>query len=402
MQQAGATPAEAMAFTLSSAIQYADDCVAAGMSPDAFLPRFTFFFDISLSFFEEVAKFRAGRRIWARLTRERYGARDPRSWRFKFHAQTSGVDLTRQQPLNNIARVTAQAIAGIFGGLQSLHTDAYDEALSCPTQFGARIAVATQNILREEAHLTDVIDPFGGSYYVESLTNEMEARVVAIMADVERAGGMYRAVESGIVQRRIGESARAHQERIDTGAQTVVGVNAYQVDEDAERASGAGQARPCADGRASRRTSPRGSRAVRPAARRRRRSPTLARSAQAVTGAAPTSSAGRRGGRRRLHARRDLRHAAARAGLRQSAGRRVAAVASMHASHAGAQPQPRPISRSGSPGFAPVIAPRSRAPSPRSRMNCPRRWRCRPRSPSTSAARTWSASPARPAPASRR
>ena len=233
MQQAGATPAEAMAFTLSSAIQYADDCVAAGLSPDAFLPRFTFFFDISLSFFEEIAKFRAGRRIWARLARERYGARDPRSTRFKFHAQTSGVDLTRQQPLNNIARVTAQAIAGIFGGLQSLHTDAYDEALSCPTQFGARIAVATQNILREEAHLTDVIDPLGGSYYVEALTNEMEEKVLAIMAEVEAAGGMYRAVESGLVQRRIGESARRHQERIDNGAQTVVGVNAYRIEEDA-------------------------------------------------------------------------------------------------------------------------------------------------------------------------
>jgi len=233
MQQAGATPAEAMAFAISSAIQYADDCVAAGMSPDAFLPRFTFFFDISLSFFEEIAKFRAGRRIWSRIARERYGARDPRSWRFKFHAQTSGVDLTRQQPLNNIARVTAQAIAGIFGGLQSLHTDAYDEALSCPTQYGARIAVATQNILREEAHLTDVIDPLGGSYYVEALTNEMEARIVAVMDDVERAGGMYRAVETGIVQRRIGDSARAFQERIDTAEQTVVGVNAYRIDEDA-------------------------------------------------------------------------------------------------------------------------------------------------------------------------
>ncbi len=232
MQQAGATPAEALAFTLSSAVQYADDCVAAGMSPDAFLPRFTFFFDISISFFEEIAKFRAGRRIWARLTRERYGARDPRSWRFKVHGQTSGVDLTRQQPLNNIARVTAQAIAGIFGGLQSLHTDAYDEVLSCPTQFGARIAVATQNILREEAHLTDVIDPLGGSYYVESLTNEMEERVLAIMAEVEAAGGMYRAVESGFVQRRIGESAMRHQARIDSGEQTVVGVNAYRVDEE--------------------------------------------------------------------------------------------------------------------------------------------------------------------------
>ena len=234
MQQAGATPAEALAFTLASALQYADDCVAAGMSPDAFLPRFTFFFDISISFFEEIAKFRAGRRIWARLARERYGARDPRSWRFKFHAQTSGVDLTRQQPLNNIARVTAQAIAGIFGGLQSLHTDAYDEALSCPTQFGARIAVATQNILREEAHLTDVIDPLGGSYYVETLTDQMEAKVLAILAEVEAAGGMYRAVESGLVQRRIGDSARRFQDRVDRGEQTVVGVNAYQVEEAAD------------------------------------------------------------------------------------------------------------------------------------------------------------------------
>ncbi|MCC7114509.1 MAG: acyl-CoA mutase large subunit family protein, partial [Burkholderiales bacterium] len=233
MQQAGATPAEAMAFTLASAIQYADDCVAAGLAPDEVLPRFTFFFDVSVSFFEEIAKFRAGRRIWARIVRDRWNAKDPRSARFKFHAQTSGVDLTRQQPLNNISRVAVQAMAGIFGGLQSLHTDAYDEALSCPTQFGARIAVATQNILREEAHLTDVIDPLGGSYYVESLTDGMEAKIVAVLAEVEAAGGMYRAVESGFVQRRIGESAQRFQSRIESGEQTVVGVNAYTVDEDA-------------------------------------------------------------------------------------------------------------------------------------------------------------------------
>ncbi|HUX25273.1 MAG TPA: acyl-CoA mutase large subunit family protein [Burkholderiales bacterium] len=231
MQQAGATPAEAMAFTLCSAIQYADDCSARGMDPDTFLPRFTFFFDISVSLFEEIAKFRAGRRIWARTARERLGARDPRSWRFKFHGQTSGVDLTRQQPLNNIARVTVQAIAGILGGLQSLHTDAYDEALSCPTEFGARIAVNTQNILREEARLTDVIDPLGGSYYIESLTDEMERKILAVMAQVEAAGGMYAAVEQGLVQKIIGASARAFQERIESGEQTVVGVNAYQVEE---------------------------------------------------------------------------------------------------------------------------------------------------------------------------
>ncbi|MDP3135535.1 MAG: acyl-CoA mutase large subunit family protein, partial [Burkholderiaceae bacterium] len=215
MQQAGATPAEAMAFTLCSALQYAEDCIARGMDPDGFLPRFTFFFDISVSFFEEVAKFRAGRRIWARLCRERLGAKDPRSWRFKFHGQTSGVDLTRQQPLNNIARVTTQAMAGIFGGLQSLHTDSYDEAFSTPTAEAARIAVATQNILREESHLTDVIDPLGGSYYVESLTDQMEHKIMAIIDLVDQAGGMYKAVEQGLVQKMIGDSALAFQRQVD-------------------------------------------------------------------------------------------------------------------------------------------------------------------------------------------
>ena len=233
VQQAGATPAEAMAFTLATALQTADDCVARGLDPDTFLPGFTFFFDVSLSFFEEVAKLRAGRRIWGRLVRERYQAKDPKSARFKFHAQTSGVDLTRAQPQNNIARVTVQAMAGIFGGLPSLHTDAWDEALSCPTESGARIAVATQNILREEAHLTDVIDPLGGSYYVETLTDEMEKRILECLAVVENAGGMYRAVESGLVQTMIGDSARRFQEKIERGEQTVVGVNRYRTDEDA-------------------------------------------------------------------------------------------------------------------------------------------------------------------------
>jgi len=232
MQQAGANPAEAVAFTLCTAIQNARDCIARGMDPDQFLPRFTFFFDISISLFEEVAKFRAARRIWARVTRDLLGARDARSWRFKFHGQTSGVDLTRQQPLNNIARVTVQAMAGILGGLQSLHTDAWDEALSVPSADGARIAVATQNILREEAHLTDVIDPLGGSFYVETLTDQMQAEIERVMKIVEEAGGMYAAVEAGLVQRMIGESARRFQQRVDDGGQTVVGVNAYQVDED--------------------------------------------------------------------------------------------------------------------------------------------------------------------------
>ncbi|WP_433604718.1 acyl-CoA mutase large subunit family protein [Prescottella agglutinans] len=231
MQQAGATPAETMGFTLATAIQYAEDCMARGLHPDAILPRFTFFFDVSISFFEEVAKFRAGRRIWARITRERLGAKDPRSWRFKFHGQTSGVDLTAQQPLNNIARVATQAIAGIFSGLQSMHTDAYDEAITCPTEESARIAVATQNILREEAHLCDVIDPLGGSYYVERLTDQMEEEILRVMQVVEDAGGMYAAVGSGLVQGMIGRSALAAQERIDLGEDRVIGVNCYRSEE---------------------------------------------------------------------------------------------------------------------------------------------------------------------------
>lgn len=234
MQQAGATPAETMGLTLSTAIQYAEDCINAGMDPDKILPRFTYFFDISISFFEEVAKFRAGRRIWARITKERFDAKDPRSWRFKFHAQTSGVDLTQQQPLNNIARVTAQAIAGIFGGLQSMHTDGFDEALACPTEESARIAVATQNILREEAHLCDVIDPLGGSYYVEALTNEMEEKILEVMNVIEKAGGMYAAVDQGIVQRMIGKSALEYQNRIESGAEKVVGVNCYQMEDEVQ------------------------------------------------------------------------------------------------------------------------------------------------------------------------
>lgn len=232
MQQAGATPAETMGFTLSTAIQYAEDCMARGMDVDEVLPRFTFFFDVSISLFEEIAKFRAGRRIWARIARERLGARDPRSWRFKFHGQTSGVDLTAQQPLNNIARVAVQAVGGILSGLQSMHTDAYDEAITCPTEETARIAVATQNILREEAHLCDVIDPLGGSYYVETLTDQMEEEILAVMARVDAAGGMYEAVGSGLVQTMIGQSALAAQHRIDSGEEKIVGVNCYQHDGD--------------------------------------------------------------------------------------------------------------------------------------------------------------------------
>ena len=232
MQQAGATPAEAMGLTLSTAIQYTGDCIRRGMAADSFLPRLSFFFDISLSFFEEIAKFRAGRRVWARIVRERFGAEDARSWRFKFHSQTSGVDLTRSQRLNNISRVAIQAMAGIFGGTQSLHTDAHDEVLSTPTAAAARIAVNTQNILREEAHLDDVIDPLGGSYYLETLTNQMAQEIEAVIARIDDAGGMFEAVNAGLVQRLIGASALAFQRRVESGEHKVVGVNAYLTDQD--------------------------------------------------------------------------------------------------------------------------------------------------------------------------
>lgn len=235
MQQAGATPAEAMGLAISSAIQYTNDLIERGKEPDAFLPRFSFFFDVSISFFEEIAKFRAGRRIWNRITRERFGAKDPRSQRFRFHAQTSGADLTRQQPLNNISRVTIQGIAAIFGGLQSLHTNSYDEAIGSPTERTARIAVATQNILRSEAHLDDVIDPLGGSYYVEALTNQMEEKIMSVIQAVDSQGGMYAAVQTGFVQAMIGKSALAFQNKIENKEQIVVGVNEYAYDEANER-----------------------------------------------------------------------------------------------------------------------------------------------------------------------
>ena len=232
MQQAGANPAEAMGLTISSAIQYANDMLERGHEPDWFLPRFSYFFDISISFFEEIAKFRAGRRVWERITGERFGAKDPKSRRFRFHAQTSGVDLTRQQSHNNIARVAVQAMAGIFGGLQSLHTDSFDEALGSPTANAARISVATQNILRDEAHLDDVIDPLGGSYYVETLTDQMEAEIESVIRNIDAAGGMYRAAETGMVQNMLGRSAENWQDKIDSGEQAVVGVNAHRMEDD--------------------------------------------------------------------------------------------------------------------------------------------------------------------------
>jgi methylmalonyl-CoA mutase N-terminal domain/subunit len=235
MQQAGATPAQALGFTLSSALYYVGQCVEAGMEVNSFVHRFTFFFDTSMSFFEEAAKFRAGRRLWAKLLKERFGVRNPKSLRFKFHAQTSGVDLTRQQPLNNTARVAIQGLAAVLGGAQSLHTDAYDEAFATPSAEAARIAIQTQNILAEETGITDVIDPLGGSYYVEALTDQMEEKAGEVIARVDQLGGMFEAARKGYVQAEIGKSARQFQEHIEQGKQTVVGVNKYQLEEEEYR-----------------------------------------------------------------------------------------------------------------------------------------------------------------------
>ncbi|CAH2714832.1 Pivalyl-CoA mutase large subunit [Neobacillus rhizosphaerae] len=235
MQQAGATPAQALAFTISTGITYIEETLKQGLLIDTFAPRFTFFYDISISMFEEIAKFRAGRRIWAKLLKERFGAKDPRSLRFKFHGQTSGAELTRQQPLNNIVRVTIQAMAGILGGAQSLHTDSYDEALGTPIEEAARIAINTQNILAEESGIADVIDPIGGSYYLERLTDQMEEEVWGYIQKIDEMGGMLEAVRKGYVQKVIGESAEKYQRQVDSNQKVIVGVNKYQIDESEDK-----------------------------------------------------------------------------------------------------------------------------------------------------------------------
>ena len=227
MQQAGATPVQALAFTLSSGIFYVEQTIKRGLPVDSFAPRFSFFFDVSLDFFEEVAKFRAARRMWARIMRERFGARDERSWRLRFHAQTSGADLTQQQPLNNIIRATVQTLAAVLGGAQSIHTDAYDEAYWTPSEKARRLALMTSHILGEETGVADVIDPLGGSFYVESLTNEVEKRAWEYIEQIDRLGGMMEAVKKGYVQAEIARAAVDFQQEVERGERTVVGVNRY-------------------------------------------------------------------------------------------------------------------------------------------------------------------------------
>ncbi|HZU16359.1 MAG TPA: methylmalonyl-CoA mutase family protein [Candidatus Dormibacteraeota bacterium] len=230
IREAGATAAEEVAFTLSDAVAYVEAALAAGLSVDEFAPRLSFFFACHLDFFEEVAKFRAARRMWARLMRDRFGARDPRSWMLRFHTQTGGVTLTAQQPLNNVVRTALEALSAVLGGTQSLHTNAYDEALGLPSQAAAELALRTQQIIAHETGVPAVADPLGGSYYVEALTDRLEEEAQRIMAEVDELGGAVAVIESGWMQRRIAESAYRKQRRIESGEQVVVGVNRYQAE----------------------------------------------------------------------------------------------------------------------------------------------------------------------------
>ncbi|MBI2864920.1 MAG: methylmalonyl-CoA mutase [Chloroflexi bacterium] len=232
MQQSGATPLQELAFTLASGLYYVDLCVKAGLPVDSFAPRFTFFFDVTQSIFEEVAKFRAARRIWAKALKERFGAKDPRSWRLKFHAQTSGRELTREQAMNNVTRVAMQALAAVLGGCQSLHTDAWDELFGPPGEEAARVALMSQAVIAEETGVADVIDPLGGSYYVEALTDEMERRAWEYIDKIDRMGGMLEATKRGFPQTEILNSALSYQRAIDRGEKVVVGLNAHQIPED--------------------------------------------------------------------------------------------------------------------------------------------------------------------------
>jgi methylmalonyl-CoA mutase N-terminal domain/subunit len=230
IREAGATTLQELAFTLRDGIEYVEWGLRAGLDLDQFVPRISFFFNAHNDFFEEIAKYRAARRIWARVMRDRFGAKDERTMKLRFHTQTAGVSLTVQQPLNNIVRVAIQALAGVLGGTQSLHTDAYDEALALPTDRAALIALRTQQIIAQETGVANTVDPLGGSYFVEALTNKMESGALAYFERIDAMGGMVDAVEKGFPQREIQESAYQYQKALERGDQTIVGVNKYQMD----------------------------------------------------------------------------------------------------------------------------------------------------------------------------
>ncbi len=231
IREAGSTAVQEVAFTLADGIQYVDAALRAGLDVDAFAGRLSFFFNAHNDLLEEVAKFRAARRLWARIMRERFKARDPRSWVLRFHTQTAGSMLTAQQPDNNVVRVTIQALAAVLGGTQSLHTNSRDEALGLPTEASARLALRTQQIIASESGVADVVDPLGGSWAIEALTDEIEGRAEQYIARIDEMGGMVEAISRGFVQREIQDAAYAWQRRVETGEQVVVGVNAYTAEE---------------------------------------------------------------------------------------------------------------------------------------------------------------------------
>src|SRR5918998_3363190 len=232
MAEAGATPAQEVAFTLSNGIAYVEAALAAGLAVDEFAPRVSFFFVARTTLLEEVAKFRAARRIWASVMRDRFGAQDPRSLMLRFHTQTAGVQLTAQQPEVNLVRVTLQALAAVLGGTQSLHTNSFDEAIALPTAKAARLALRTQQVLAHETDLTKTVDPFAGSYAVESLTDDVEAATRSLMAAVEERGGAVAAIEQGFQKLEIERAAYALAGEIETGERVVVGVNRFVLDQE--------------------------------------------------------------------------------------------------------------------------------------------------------------------------
>lgn len=235
IREAGSTAVEEIAFTLANGIAYVEAALEAGLAVDEFAPRLSFFFNAHNHLFEEVAKFRAARRLWAQIMRERFGAQNPRSMMLRFHTQTAGCTLTSQQPLNNIVRVTVQTLAATLGGTQSLHTNSYDEALSLPTQQAATVALRTQQIAAYEAGIPDTPDPLGGSYFIEALTDEIADRAQALIAQIDHLGGAVPAIEQGFIQQAISDSAFAYQMAVEKGENPVVGVNTFQMEEETAR-----------------------------------------------------------------------------------------------------------------------------------------------------------------------
>jgi methylmalonyl-CoA mutase N-terminal domain/subunit len=232
IREAGSTAAQELAFTLADGFAYVEACLERGLEVDAFAPRLSFFFNAHLDFFEEIAKYRAARRIWATRMREHYGAKDPRSWLMRFHAQTAGVSLTAQQPEVNLIRTAIEALAAVLGGTQSLHTNSFDEALALPTEHAVRLALRTQQVIAHETGVVNTIDPLGGSYYLEHLTNELERQAYEYFERIEQLGGVVAAIEQNFMQREIAEASFRYQSEVEAEQRVVVGVNRYRLDEE--------------------------------------------------------------------------------------------------------------------------------------------------------------------------